>query len=128
MSTLNVANISDGTDTVETGYVINGSAKVYVNFSGQGVYSIRSSLNLSGLTDNGTGNFSGNFVSNMSANTYSVVSGISESGVAGVAHCSVGDGYTSSDFLMLTANVAEGSANVLTDYKFVQTAVHGDLA
>ena len=128
MSTLNVANISDGTDTVATGYVVKGSAKVYVNFNGQGVYSIRSSLNLSGLTDNGTGNYSGNFVSNMRANTYSVVSGISESGVAGVAHCSVGDGYTSSDFLMLTADVSVGTANALTDYKFVQTAVHGDLA
>ena len=32
MSTLNVSNISDGTDTVETGYVVNGSAKAWAEF------------------------------------------------------------------------------------------------
>ena len=31
MSTLSVSNITDGTDTVETGYVVNGSAKAWVN-------------------------------------------------------------------------------------------------
>ena len=32
MSTLNVSNITDGTDTVETGYVLNGSAKAWHRF------------------------------------------------------------------------------------------------
>ena len=36
MSTLNVSNISDGTDTVETGYVVNGSAKAWVNTNSGG--------------------------------------------------------------------------------------------
>ena len=128
MSTIDVANITDGTDTVATGYVINGSAKFWVNFNGSGTVVIRDSFNMSSLTDNGTGDYSGNFASNMSATTYSVVSGISESNTGGVAHCSVGDDYTTSDFLMLTSNVAGGNANNLTDYKFVQTAVNGELA
>jgi hypothetical protein len=58
MSTLNVSNISDGTDTVETGYVVNGSAKAWVNFNGAGTIATRTSLNVSGLTDNGTGDYS----------------------------------------------------------------------
>jgi hypothetical protein len=55
MSTLNVANISDGADTVETGYVVNGSAKAWVNFNGIGTVAIRDSLNVSSLTDGGVG-------------------------------------------------------------------------
>lgn len=58
MSTLNVSNITDGTDTVETGYVLNGSAKAWCNFNGTGTIATRTSLNVSGLTDNGTGDYS----------------------------------------------------------------------
>jgi hypothetical protein len=63
MSTLNVSNISDGTDTVETGYVVNGSAKAWVNFNGTGTPAIRDSLNASSLTDRGTGLFDVNITS-----------------------------------------------------------------
>ena len=56
MSTLNVSNISDGTDTVETGYVVNGSAKAFERHTAS--HTIVSSLNVSGLTDNGTGDTS----------------------------------------------------------------------
>jgi len=57
MSTLNVSNISDGTTTVGTGYVVNGSAKAWVNFNGTGTIAARDSLNLSSLTDHGTGQY-----------------------------------------------------------------------
>ena len=36
MSTLNVSNITDGTDTVGTSYVVNGSAKAWAAYNGQG--------------------------------------------------------------------------------------------
>jgi len=62
MSTLNVSNITDGTDTVETGYVLNGSAKAWVNYKGT-TNVIRSSLNTSSMTDNATGDFTQNFTS-----------------------------------------------------------------
>ena len=55
MSTLNVSNISDGTDTVATGYVVNGSAKAWVNSTQVGTHTSRDSLNVSSLTDLGTG-------------------------------------------------------------------------
>jgi len=41
MSTLNVSNITDGTDTVGTSYVVNGSAKAWVNFNGTGTIAAR---------------------------------------------------------------------------------------
>lgn len=55
MSTLNVSNISDGTDTVETGYVVNGSAKAW--FRGEEA-TAGISFNISSSTDHGTGDYS----------------------------------------------------------------------
>ena len=55
MSTLNVANVTDGTTSVPTGYVVNGSAKAWVNFNGVSTTSINDSSNVSSLTDVGSG-------------------------------------------------------------------------
>jgi len=66
MSTLNVANITDGTDTVPTGYVVNGSAKAWVNYNTRTTSSIGSSFNVSSISDDGTGLTSINFTAFMS--------------------------------------------------------------
>ena len=68
MSTLNVAKISDGTDTVETGYVVNGSAKAWCNYTSFSTTTLSDSLNVSSLTDSGVGLTDVNF-SNAFANT-----------------------------------------------------------
>ncbi len=71
MSTLNVSNITDGTTTVGTSYVVNGSAKAWVNFNGTGTVAIRDSNgNVSSITDNATGDFSANYTSNMDSVGY----------------------------------------------------------
>ena len=70
MSTLNVANITDGTDTVATGYVVNGSAKAWVNFNGTGTIAVRDSMNVSSLTDNGAADYAVNFGNNMANTSY----------------------------------------------------------
>ena len=69
MSTLNVSNISDGTDTVETGYVVNGSAKAWV-YAG-GTATIKTSMNVSGSTDHGTGDYTYGLTAAMVDNEYS---------------------------------------------------------
>ncbi len=56
MSTISAANISDGTDTVGTEYVVNGSAKAWVSGSGAAV--IFDSFNVSSAIDDGTGQYS----------------------------------------------------------------------
>lgn len=43
-----------------------GVAKAWVNFNGTGTVAIRSSYNVSSITDNGTGDYTVNFTTNMS--------------------------------------------------------------
>jgi hypothetical protein len=75
--------------TVDTQYVVNGSAKSWVNFNGIGTIAARDSFNVTSLTDNGTGDYTvtysnsmgnGNYAVNTSANNtvsfYSLMSSI----------------------------------------------------
>jgi len=48
---------SSGSNSVGMAYVAGGSAKAWVNFNGTGTIAARDSLNLSSLTDVGTGNY-----------------------------------------------------------------------
>ena len=51
MSTLSVSNITDGTTTVGTSYVVNGSAKAYAQVNSAGDTILGTSLNMSSVTD-----------------------------------------------------------------------------
>jgi hypothetical protein len=59
--------------SLDTSYVVNGSAKAWVNFNGTGTVAIRESFSTSSITDNGTGNYTVNFTTAMSDADYSVV-------------------------------------------------------
>ena len=79
MSTLNVSNMTDGTDTVETGYVVNGSAKAWANFNGDGSGApIRNSLNVSSTTDIGSGRYTLNFTNNFNSADFACTGGCGE--------------------------------------------------
>ena len=54
MSTVQVTNITDGTTTVGTSFVVNGAAKSWINMFGDDASS-RDSLNVSSTTDDATG-------------------------------------------------------------------------
>ena len=73
MSTIQAANISDGTDTVGTTYVVNGSAKTLINFNAVTV-TITSSTNVSSLDDGGTGVYGINFNNDFSSTGWSASS------------------------------------------------------
>ena len=73
MSTIIASNISDGTTSVASTYVVNGSAKAWVNFNGTGTVAIRDSLNVSSITDNGTGTYTVNFTTAMQDANYCAV-------------------------------------------------------
>ena len=92
--------------------------RAWVNFNGAGTVAIRASGNVSSITDNGTGSYAVNFTTAMPDVNYSVVSGISESGVGGAARVAVGDGYTTASFLLFTYNTSTS-----TDYRFIQATV-----
>ncbi len=61
MSTLNVANVTDGTTSVPTGYVVSGTTKSWANLKGDGTVGIRESLNTSSITDVASGQYWQNF-------------------------------------------------------------------
>ena len=66
MSTLNVSNITDGTTTVGTSYVVNGSAKALFLYD-QTTNTVNDSENVSSITDNSTGSFSVSFSNSFSS-------------------------------------------------------------
>ena len=73
MSTIIASNISDGTTSVASTYVVNGSAKAWVNFNQIGTQAIQDSFNISSITDINVGRTTVNFSNNMSNTNYSSV-------------------------------------------------------
>ena len=57
--------------SVDTDYVVSGSAKSWVNFNGTSTLAIRDSLNTTSVTDNSTGNYTQNHTNSFSAGEYS---------------------------------------------------------
>jgi len=127
MSNLVVSNISDGTTSVGTGYVVNGSAKVWVSYNGTGTVAIRASLNVSSLTDNATGQQTVSYTNNFAA-----------AGEYSIAACAVDEGSAGGDFSGFYQTVpAVGSFRLVTmqsasgtaqDSRFVGMNMMGDLA
>jgi hypothetical protein len=72
MSTLVAQTISNGTVSTSSANVIQGSAKAWVNFNGSGTVAIRSSYNVSSITDNGTGDYTVNFTNALPNANYAI--------------------------------------------------------
>ena len=114
-----------GTESVNTTYVINGSAKAWIDIlTGS---SIGDSLNITSFTDNGVGDYTQNFTSAFNNSNYSTsVSG--GSGRSSSATLYWG-GYKSSAPTTTTARTAlvhsSGSAGDPADGC---SSIHGDLA
>ena len=125
MSTLNVSNISDGTTSVGTGYVVNGSAKAWVHFQGTGTVAVRESLNVTSMTDRGSGLYSPNFTASLSG-LYSVTG----HAIADANFPSVVGSY-SYNRLASTCDVnttSAGGASGWSDISTVDAHIFGDLA
>jgi hypothetical protein len=136
MSTLNVSNITDGTTTVGTSYVVNGSAKAWVNFNGQGTIAARDSLNLSSLTDNAIGDYTFSFTSDFSAADYALsfmVRSTNSDGNRGASGIQLSDiaspPMSAGSFRFFTSYGASASTSgAKEDCDYVMVAAHGDLA
>jgi hypothetical protein len=67
--------------SVDTDYVVNGSAKAWVNFDGTASgAAARDSFNVSGMTDNSTGNYTVTYSANFNNTNNSPVTGAGGSG------------------------------------------------
>ena len=126
MSTLVTSNISDGTTSVGTGYVVNGSAKAYAKYDTVSApTTLTTSLNVSSLTDHGVGDTSSSFSSAMTSRDYIVVAGADDSSWGTVVTLDYSNGNTASVSRNRTA-YNNGTANV--DCADVYITIHGDLA
>ena len=126
MSNLVVSNLSDGSTSVGTGYVVNGSAKAWVNFNGTGTAAISDSLNMSSLTDNGTGDYTLTY-SNSLTGVFSNIIACSQSGRSITQRAMAYDSTTASSFIMGTY-IDSGSSQTAYDNGSNDAAVFGDLA
>lgn len=62
---------------------VTTNALAWVNFDGTGTVAIRSSYNVSSITDNGTGDYTVNFTTALSDINYSVTANCSDTGTYG---------------------------------------------
>jgi len=119
--------------SIATNYVVNGSAKAWVNFNGTGTIATRDSLNVSGLTDNGTGDYSINFSNSMNSSDYAF-QGASQLDVTGFANNSdwlnvsgsrsASNPSTTSHRIVVGRVTTEAGFDSLYNY----STYHGDLA
>ena len=114
-----------GTDSVDTAYVINGSAKAWANLNGDGSGApIRNSLNVASTTDIGTARYTLNFSNSFATADFSCTGGCGETATG------------TTNFFCNPCNVLVGevtlviysAAGNLTDRDNVHGTVHGDLA
>lgn len=123
MSTLNVSNITDGTTTVGTSYVVNGSAKAWVHFNTSISTTIYSpSLNISSLTDHGSGNTTVTMI-----NAFTGTSDYNTCGADdfyGMCNCGETSGRSASAFKVYNYNSSFG----LVDCNNISVSMFGDLA
>ena len=110
--------------SVTTDYVVNGSAKAWMQLNGTGTIAIQGSFNTTSATDNGTGDYTQTFSSALANNDFSVVSDGS------VSNDTYNQGTAASSPTTTTCRVncwntaTDGQA----DFNQVYTSIHGDLA
>ena len=90
MSTLRVTTVTNPSGGQPT---IDGLAKAWVNFNGTGTVAIRASLNVSSITDNGTGDYTVNFTNALADANYSVVGSVGRN-LSGVTANTPGNTFT----------------------------------
>ena len=118
--TVEAADLSDGTTTVGTEYVTNGSAKAWVRFGGSGTVSILDSLNVSSITDRGVGEYTVNISNAFSNSVYATLA----SSTTFVADA-IGTSINASSFFVNNADPRDYSA---IDPTAISVATLGDLA
>ena len=131
-SVLNVDSIAakDGTSPVEL--TKQSAAKAWVNFNGTGTIAARDSLNISGLADNGTGDYTVTFSNALSNANYSstMSCGQDSTGNSGLraANGLSSTTRTTSVIRVGTATVSSTSNRTSIDDNTISLSIHGDLA
>ena len=110
--------------SVDTDYVVNGSAKAWVNFQGTDTFGINDSFNITSCDDNGTGDYDINItnaLSNASFSSTSSCTGDSSNDNRGVC---TNNNSTSEVFI----NAFICTSGAVADEEMIHFTGHGDLA
>jgi hypothetical protein len=75
MSTLRVSNVADtsGNNSSTPAAIANGISKAWVNFNGTGTVAIRTSYNVSSITDHGVGTYTVNLTTALADANYALL-------------------------------------------------------
>ena len=124
MSTLNVSNISDGTTTVGTGYVVNGSAKAWGVCNAAGTAVNVGTFNVSSIVDSGTNGKSFSLTSAFNARP---IAALGQEHVARWGHSNglIVEGVAGISSTLVSVRYSNGSGYVDTYASFT---AQGDLA
>ena len=113
--------------SVDTDYVVNGSAKQWCHYAGAGTPTIADSFNVTSLTDNSTGAHIQNATNNFANDTFSVTAmGRDEDTLIGIQEYGTTLPRTTSKVFTATFGIAGNGAAHDADGRSV--IVHGDLA
>jgi len=112
--------------SVTTDYVVDGSAKSWVNFNGTGTIAILDSLNTASLTDRATGEYTSNYSSNMS--DANAVKFFSADGNNSSNYAKIGTMQGPATSGAAKVNCHASNSTTLADMARVNVSVMGDLA
>ena len=120
---VNTLKDASGNNSVATSVIAEGTAKAWANIDGAGTVAFRDSFNTSGLTDNGTGDYTTSFSTSFGNANYSFT------------YCGASDGAETT-YQMKSASMAVGThqiqlknaAGTVTARNFICGTFHGDLA
>ena len=136
-SILRVNTLTDASsnNSIATSVVFNGTAKAWINMNGSGTISNRDSSNISGITDNGTGDYTFSYSNNMDNANYCVTvcatdDGSTAGGTDGFAYGSWIRGSNSVVYATGSMRIQVGypANNEAFDQSHVNFSLQGDLA
>jgi len=125
LSEIRATTISDAAGTGPITLTKQSAAKAWVNFNGTGTASIRDSVNVASLTDNGTGIYTLTYTSSMSSTSSHVPNANCEESVNGYNRSAT---VTSSSTAHTDCRFFNTGTNVLFDGEYGYVTTHGDLA
>ena len=109
--------------SLDTSYVVNGSAKAWVNFQGSSTAVIRDALNSSSLTDNGSGDYTNAYVSAFANTNFSAPTSSKQSDVYNDRYLSIKAASTTT-----TRSYHYNYSINYHDADYAHIAIFGDLA
>ena len=128
MSDIRANTISDAAGTGPIDLYKQSAAKAWVNFNGN-TNAISDSVNITSLTDNGTGNYTLNLTNSMASANYAVPAGTAYFNGSNGANDSIAQCWqTTTSLFSIACGYVDGSGATKRDQGLLVGVAHGDLA